>query len=157
MNPRIKNARQTFSERITVPILMLFILHTIIISAAVFLGANTPIALAVGMVSAVLFGALLRQSINKSLSISIKRIIHTDPSNFKARAEDVESDEDIAMLYSHFSELISNFNTLQMDIGALADDHIKGIHSTTIDESKYKGATLELVRRVNMMAMGKRL
>ena len=152
----MSNKRRTFSERITIPIMFFFILHTVVLVTTVLLLAG-PIALIiailVGLVSAATFGILLRKEISRILSFSLRRVVNIDHNSPKLsiRDEDQNSKEDIAMLYVNFSEVISNFNTLQMDIGAMADDHLKGVHSTTIDESKYKGATLEVVRRVNAM------
>ena len=147
----MKSKRKSFGERITTPIIVFFVIHTMIVAGAAAL--FWPLGLLIGVTSAMVFGLLLREQINKILSYSLKRImnVNRDAPKLSIRDEDVESQEEIAMLYAHFSELINNFNTLQIDIGAMADDHLKGIQSTTIDEGKYRGAMLELVKRVNAM------
>ena len=142
--------RRTFEQRIFLPILIFFALQTIIVAVVAYF-SMWWIALLFGIGFSLLLTIFLKKHVNHILSFSLKRITSGDPTEFKARDEDINSNEEIAMVYSHFSEVISNFNMLQMDIGAMADDHLKSIHSTAIDESKYKGATLELVRRVNAM------
>lgn len=156
MKAKFKSKRQTFAVRITVPIMVFLILHTFVVVGSVFFvgGAFVVMPLLIGLVSAVLFGVLLRMQISRILSFSLKRLISAtdDPTKFKARDGDADSNEEIAMLYAHFSDVADSFNTLHMDISAMADDHLKGVRSTTIDEGKYKGATKEMVKRVNAMA-----
>jgi hypothetical protein len=160
----MKGKRRTFSERIAVSIIFFFILHTVVVAAAallilwqfVFAAEVTALtaAVVISIVSAVVFSLLLRRDINQVLFFTLGRIISMDRSapRLDVRQEDLDSKENVEVLYANFSEVIRNFNTLQMDIGALADDHLKGVYTSVIDESKYKGATLEVVRRVNAMA-----
>ena len=163
LNQQTEGKRRTFTQRITTPIMFFFVLHTFVVAGAGFFilwqfatmegAVALTLSLLIGLASAGIFGLLLRREINNALSFSLNRILDIDRNSPKLhiREEDSDSNEEIAMIYANFSEILNNFNTLQMDIGAMADDHLKGVRSTVIDESKYKGATLEVVRRINSM------
>jgi len=110
-----------------------------------------------GIVMAMVFGLLVRFIIKRSLSSALKRIIDVDPTfssgrvHFASRETDRDSKDEIAILYSHFAELINTFNMLMSDIEHTTEDHINGHPSVRIDDTKYKGGNRELVQRVNLM------
>lgn len=163
----MNNKRRTFTERIGTPILAILILHTVIVvTVTIFLmvswGHNfiggwvtlMVMSLIIGICSALFFARILKRHISQILSFTLSRITNSGSSassRFMARDEDAIDDGDVGAVYSIFSEVSNNLHTLQMDIGAMADSHLKGVYSASIDEGKYKGGALETVRRVNQM------
>ena len=110
-----------------------------------------------GILMSLVFFTIVRFMIKRSLSVALKRVVDVDPTfssgnvHFVSRSGDTHAKDEIAILYSHFSELINTFNMLFTDIRHTAEEHIKGYPSVLIDESKYKGGNLELVRSINKM------
>ncbi|MCL2398304.1 MAG: methyl-accepting chemotaxis protein [Defluviitaleaceae bacterium] len=113
-----------------------------------------------GIVVAIIFGILIRYMVKRSLSKTLKRIVNIDPTfsdksiKFYARENDAESNDEIGILYSHFSNIINTFSMLLTDIRHMSEEHIKGHPEVRLDESKYEGGNLRLVRSVNKMADG---
>jgi len=112
---------------------------------------------AIGMVTATIIGFTIRWKISRALSYTLKRIVQADHTfgdesrSFIARIEDSSPDDDISVLYGHFSDMFNTFETLTNDIDAMANDHIHGRYKTMIDESKYTGGHLRLITRINIM------
>ena len=168
MNAANRHKRQTFARRIGIAAMVMIIMHTLLLLAAAFFllsrmtfttwTATALVVLILGLASAIVFGIFLQSWITRILSMTLKRIVSVDKSvlsgqaTFDARDSDPDSNEEISILYAHFSELANNFNTLQMDIASLTEQHLKGTHSAKINESKYSGPTQEVVKRLNAMA-----
>ena len=107
------------------------------------------------ILGSLVFGFIIRYRITRALSLTLKRIVDADytfsdsSATFFARSEDDKSTEETARLYAHFSDMFNTFRLLIEDIKSLAEDHLNGKNDTFIDESKYTGGHLELVKRVN--------
>ena len=167
-----KYRRQTFSQRIGIAAIIIIVLHSLVILAAsLFLFSRMPfetwtatglVALVLGLVSAAIFGLFLKSWISRILSLSLRRIVQIDKAmlsgegTFHARDNDANSNEEISILYAHFSEVVNNFNMMQMDIAALTDEQQKGNRTARIDESKYKGGTLDVIKRLNALCANKK-
>ncbi|MCL2398987.1 MAG: methyl-accepting chemotaxis protein [Defluviitaleaceae bacterium] len=110
-----------------------------------------------GLIFAIIFGLIIRFSITRALSYTLKRIVAVDhtfskgATYFKDRDGDSKSGEEIDILYHHFSEVINTFSILVTDVKAMAEKHMTGEYTYKLDESQYKGAHLELVQNVNSM------
>jgi len=110
---------------------------------------------AFALVGSIAFGLLLRFTLKRSLSISLRRIVTADHtfsdanSSFAARIEDNDSSDEISALYRQFDDMFNGFKRLLTDIQAVVDAHIAGYHKVKLDESKYSGGHLRLVQQVN--------
>ena len=98
----------------------------------------------------------IRQVVSHMLSLTLRRILeadHTfaDGAAFAVRERDRNSKEDISVLYLNFGEMFNSFYMLLTDIRNMSKSHIQGKHDILLDESKYKGGHLEVVRDVNQM------
>ena len=108
----------------------------------------------VGFLAAIVAGVIMGWLTSRFLSQTIKRIVEADHTfadgvSFAARESDKQTKEDIGILYSHFADIFGGFQSLIDDIGNVAEAHVKGYFKVKLDESKYTGGHLTLVKRVN--------
>lgn len=111
----------------------------------------------VGIAAAILLWQTLRWVLSRALSYSLKRIVSADytfgkdSQVFKARDEDAESSDEIALLYANFADIYKSFDMLIKDLHILSEEHVNGFYSDRLDESKYRGGHKELAKSVNAM------
>ena len=112
---------------------------------------------AAGLFMSLVIAILLRTMIKGSLNNSLKRIMDVDPTFankeglefWKNPNNDRGGDDEIGVLYSHFSVMINTFSQLMNDMERVTKAHLSGKASARIDESSYTGGNLEVVREVN--------
>jgi len=111
----------------------------------------------VGIVIVVAMWLVTRWSISRTLTYSLKRLVEADHTFdkrskvFKARDSDEKPLDDIGILYAHFSEIFQSFYMLIKDISEISQAHIDGYYTKRLDETKYSGGHLDLVRSINTM------
>ncbi|MCL2400629.1 MAG: methyl-accepting chemotaxis protein [Defluviitaleaceae bacterium] len=102
-------------------------------------------------------GIVLRYLIVRFMHGSFARIVDvgsnfSDSSlNFASRDTDKHSDEITAKMYYQFSEMYNNFKMLITDIEHMSEAHLSGYYNARLDESKYTGGNLHLVKQMNAM------
>ncbi|MDR2166884.1 MAG: methyl-accepting chemotaxis protein [Clostridiales bacterium] len=111
---------------------------------------------AIGAVVGLLGGLLIQFYVSRSLTFALKRLVTADytfsrDSNFKARDTDAQSNDDIARLYSRFSDLSGTVQELMMDIQDMAEAQVRGEDDAFVDEKKYQGGLRDLAKSVNGM------
>jgi len=109
------------------------------------------------LVSALGLGLFLRNRITNVLSCALKRLVEVDHTfaegspPFKARDEDVESNEEIAQLYSHFSEVVNGFKALLSETSDVVAKQLKGNYTARLNESSYLGGQRLFAQQMNLM------
>jgi len=110
-----------------------------------------------GIILVIVMWLAIRWSISRTLTYSLKRLVEADHTfdrrskMFKARDTDERPMDDIGILYAHFSEIFQSFYMLITDISEISQSHIDGYYTKRLDESKYSGGHLDLVRSINTM------
>lgn len=77
------------------------------------------------------------------------RLLSEGDLTFRARAND--SDDNVGRLYANFAKVISTFKMLIDDMNSMSALHADGEYTAHLDESKYTGAYLEVVKGINKM------
>ena len=106
------------------------------------------------LAGALILGFLLRFRIIRTLDYSFKRIADGGTSfdkaeHFHVRDFDANSNEISSRLYFQYSQMFNSFRMLLNDIEKLAEAHNAGHYQVLIDESKYEGGHLGLVKQMN--------
>jgi len=152
--------RKRFAMRILFAVMVMILAHTFVFWAAALLMLRyTPIEIIIlfvfGMVSAVVFAALMLRWINKIFSLALRRIAHVDKAVLEGEAKFVirkgVGEEEINKVYNQFGELANNYIMLRTDLKTFTDELYSGNKRARIDESKYEGRTLEVVQRLNSL------
>ena len=112
---------------------------------------------AIGLVASLFFGFVIRTSITRSLSYTLKRIVELDHTfsqgsrGFQARQGDQNSRDEVSILYDRFDEMTTAYHTLQADISNMVENHLNGNYDVMLDETKYRGGHIKLARGINQM------
>jgi len=109
------------------------------------------------LIMASLLGFLLRFQIIRSMANAFSRILNTGSTEsnmqtFEIREQDKNSNEVTARLYTQFAETYNSSKALLLDMEEITTAHINGKFKLRLDESKYSGSNMRLVRQFNAMA-----
>ena len=106
----------------------------------------------------IIFAFIISYMLSASLKKALNRIVKFDPyftngvKRFETRETDSgEQKDQIAILYFNFAELVNTFSALFVDMAMIVEEHKKGNYDVRIDENKYRGGHLELVKKMNEM------
>ncbi|MDR1664323.1 MAG: methyl-accepting chemotaxis protein [Clostridiales bacterium] len=111
--------------------------------------------IAAGLVLSAIFGFIMQSYIKHLLSYTLRRItggmklLYEGDMTFRARKQDTI--DEIGVLYGSFSQVTTTFNILVNDMGEMSRRHADGEYEARLDESKYTGVYLDVVKGINEM------
>jgi methyl-accepting chemotaxis protein len=111
--------------------------------------------LAAGLVLSLMFGFIMRAYIKRLLSYVLQRInngmknIYEGDMTFRARGNEI--DDEVGLLYGNFSNVVATFHMLVTDMNEMARLHSGGEYEERLDEKKYTGIYLDVVKGINSM------
>jgi len=105
----------------------------------------------------IIFGILLKVTINRTLEYTLQRILKADYhfnneiTNFAARSDDSTAGDQITRVYGHFAEVMSSFQTLLNDTNAIINQHLEGDYKARLNETNYSGLHKKIASQTNTL------